>query len=433
MPSETYTSNGVFPLSGTLSDYTITQIEIAGAGGGASIFGGVGGSTNTGGNGARIYASDFENILYTENSLQIYIGRKGTFTEIIPNLIASSGSGGGSSSIVGTNTGTTILVAGAGGGAGVSDNGMTFGGNYEQQGGSAAPDAIGGGFGFGGFGGSGGYGLGKNGISGNPGTGGSGGSSFVAGANPSLIAATIPGGIGNGFGNGGEGVLYYVTPGSTSPSLTGGGGGGYGGGGGGGADDTAFGAGGGGGGNFINGVYILTTNVQSANNAGTYETTAGDGYVTITYTVNSPAICLLSDCDVLLSDFTLKNITEITLSDEVIGYLSKRPEKIKKVIKHTHLVNSLEETNKPYLIPMNTFGSNSPDKDIHLSGHHRIIVQTENNHFAGVQTFKLGNCKKETNNSDEVDYYHIILENRGVGLIVNNLPVEDCVDEFKNV
>ena len=82
---------------------------------------------------------------------------------------------------------------------------------------------------------------------------------------------------------------------------------------------------------------------------------------------------------------------------------------------------------------MNTFGSNSPDKDIHLSGHHRIIVQTENNHFAGVQTFKLGNCKKETNNSDEVDYYHIILENRGVGLIVNNLPVEDCVDEFKNV
>jgi hypothetical protein len=38
MPSETYTSNGVFPLSGTgLSDYTITQIVIAGGGGGVGV------------------------------------------------------------------------------------------------------------------------------------------------------------------------------------------------------------------------------------------------------------------------------------------------------------------------------------------------------------------------------------------------------------
>jgi hypothetical protein len=143
----------------------------------------------------------------------------------------------------------------------------------------------------------------------------------------------------------------------------------------------------------------------------------------------SSAICLLPDCDVLLSNFTLKNITEITLSDEVIGYLSKRPEKIKKVIKRTHFTNFLEDTNKPYLIERSAFGPNVPDKDIHLSGHHRIITQTEDNHFVGVQSFKLDNCKKALNNPDEVTYYHILLENQGAGLIVNNLPVEDCIEE----
>jgi hypothetical protein len=30
---------------------------------------------------------------------------------------------------------------------------------------------------------------------------------------------------------------------------------------------------------------------------------------------------------------------------------------------------------------------------------------------------------------DEVDYYHILLENQRAGLIVYNLPVEDCIEE----
>lgn len=32
-------------------------------------------------------------------------------------------------------------------------------------------------------------------------------------------------------------------------------------------------------------------------------------------------------------------------------------------------------------------------------------------------------------NPDTVTYYHIVLENKGSGLVVNNLPVEDCIDE----
>ena len=416
------------PGGGTLSEYTITQIVVAGAGGGASIlFFESAEYTDSGGNGANISASDFTNTLYTENSLQIYIGGGGTFTKTATNLLASSGSGGGSSSIVGANTGNTILVAGAGGGAGISDDGaLSPGGDYEQQGGSPTVGAAGGGGGLNGTGGTGGTGTGEDGIAGSSGNGGAGGSS-ISNINGSLIV--ISGGTGNGGGNGGNGVSSFI--GVNLYSLSGGGGGGYGGGGSGGADGTGFGAGGGGGGNFINSTYILTSTVQSANNAGTYFTVAGDGYVTITYTINSPpsAICLLPNCDVLLSNFSLKNITEITLADEVIGYLTKRPEKIKKVIKRTHFTNFLEDTNKPYLVEKSAFGPNVPDKDIHLSGHHRIITQTEDNHFVGVQAFKLENCKKVTNNPDEVTYYHILLENQGAGLIVNNLPVEDCIDD----
>jgi len=136
----------------------------------------------------------------------------------------------------------------------------------------------------------------------------------------------------------------------------------------------------------------------------------------------------MSDCDILLSNFTTKNITELSVSDEVLGYLSNRAEKIKKILKRTHFIDFLEETNKPYLIKKNAFGPDTPNKDIHLSGHHRIITKMEDNHFVGIQTFQLPNCKKETENSDEVTYYHVLLENKGVGLIVNNLPVEDCVE-----
>jgi hypothetical protein len=235
----------------------------------------------------------------------------------------------------------------------------------------------------------------------------------------------LPGGVGYGGGAGGNGTF----------EGSGGGGGGYGGGGGGGFGGFAGGGGGGGGGSYFNATNFSAVYSEYPNSGGDPLNTNPsrynglDGYVTITYTVNSPAICLLSDCDVLLSDFTLKNITEITLSDEVIGYLSKRPEKIKKVIKRTHFIDFLEDTNKPYLIERSAFGPNVPDKDIHLSGHHRIITQTEDNHFVGVQSFKLDNCKKALNNPDEVDYYHIILENQGAGLIVNNLPVEDCIEE----
>jgi hypothetical protein len=349
------------------------------------------------------------------NYLNIIVGEGGQ------NGGPNSGGGGGGSSIIRDDTGLFYYaVAGGGGGGGV------FTGNGGTPAGNNALGFCPGLGGNGGSGGAGGVGLNGGGNGGNGGTalltidGGSGGNGYDSYNNAITFGGY--GGLGSGVGGDGSTIGGFGT---------GGGGGGYGGGGGGGVDFTVGGGGGGGGGSYFDTIFftsVYSTYTNSGGNGGRF--TGLDGYVTITYTINpSPAICLLPDCDVLLSNFSLKNITEITLSDEVMGYLTKRPEKIKKIIKNTHAVGFLEDTNKPYLIERSAFGPNIPDKDIHLSGHHRIITQTDDNHFVGVQTFKLDNCKKVVNNPDEVTYYHILLENSGVGLIVNNLPVEDCIEE----
>jgi hypothetical protein len=162
----------------------------------------------------------------------------------------------------------------------------------------------------------------------------------------------------------------------------------------------------------------------------------GDNFVTaedppafvINFDVEPNEVCFLSNCDVVLSDLSLKNITHLTVDDEVLGFISKTPQKIKKILNHLHKTDSLQETNKPYLIPKSSFGENIPDKNIHVSGHHRIILSGGKDTYLGVQAFKLDKCKKETQPPTEVVYYHIILENKGEGLLINNLPVEDCID-----
>jgi hypothetical protein len=60
-----------------------------------------------------------------------------------------------------------------------------------------------------------------------------------------------------------------------------------------------------------------------------------------------------------------------------------------------------------------------------LSGHHRLIFEQENGEYVGVQAFKL-NFEKAQVDGETVDYYHIELEDKREGLIVNNIPVESC-------
>jgi hypothetical protein len=146
--------------------------------------------------------------------------------------------------------------------------------------------------------------------------------------------------------------------------------------------------------------------------------------------INLLPICFLSDCDIVLEDYSTKNISVLEKSDKVLGYFSKQPQSISQILKTKHQIKSLQPTNVPYLIKKSSFSENVPEKDIHLSGHHRIILKTGENNFTGIQTFKLQECVKVNYNNleEKVEYYHIILENKEESLIANNLPVESCVD-----
>lgn len=180
---------------------------------------------------------------------------------------------------------------------------------------------------------------------------------------------------------------------------------------------------------FVQDLNFLTFSITS-NETDLIVATGALKEIAYTAFVPTPPICLLSDCDILLSDHTYKNITLLTTDDEIFGYFSGQPIKIQKIIKHVHFIDFLQETNKPYLIKKDAFGENVPNRDIHLSGHHRIILKENKEKYVGVQTFKLANCYKAKMTEDEVVYYHILLEDKNEGLIVNNLPVESCRDNI---
>ena len=69
-----------------------------------------------------------------------------------------------------------------------------------------------------------------------------------------------------------------------------------------------------------------------------------------------------------------------------------------------------------------------------FSGSYYFYYSTDSgstwNKYVGVQAFKLKNCVKAKKVEDEVVYYHIMLEDKSEGLIVNNLPVESCIDDI---
>jgi hypothetical protein len=404
----TYTSNGVFPPTGNLSGYIIQSIEIAGAGGGAGIGGGTVGVENDGGNGALITTG----ILNVNgiNKLNIYVGTGGSAGA------ANSGGGGGASSKITNDDDTiTFLIAGGGGGGGV------VGGNKGGAGGTPTGQAaeinigrIGGGLGgSGGVGGAGGVGT-DPGVKGGNGDGGNGGNGRVS------TGAVINGGVGDGTGIGGNCATTSIGLG------VGGGGGGYGGGGGGGVDGSD-GGGGGGGGSFSDMTYFATTNYSLYENSGgnTSRPTGAQGYVKITFSAVPEPICLLSNCDVLVNGDIYKNIKTITLDDIVVGYFSRQPQRIRKILKNTHFLKDIEYTNKPHIIRKSQLSNNVPSKDVCLSGHHRLILKQEDGGYIGVQAFKL-NFERAEIEGEVVDYYHIELEDNHEGLIVNNLPVESC-------
>ena len=104
---------------------------------------------------------------------------------------------------------------------------------------------------------------------------------------------------------------------------------------------------------------------------------------------------------------------------------------VKRIIKSK--TGNVEETNKIIKIKKNSFGENAPEKDIYLSGHHRIIFFTEDNTLLGVQALKIKEVADNTvsrheilkiTEEDDVYYYNIELETSDAGLIASGLPIE---------
>ena len=143
--------------------------------------------------------------------------------------------------------------------------------------------------------------------------------------------------------------------------------------------------------------------------------------------------CLLACSSVLLSDYTYKPISQVTSDDSVLCPFSKQPKKIKRCRCNVVDLKLLDSNNFPYRIPKGFFTPTIPEKDVFISGFHRIIAPSIDNIFDWIQTHRLvPDEHKITNEEDilkitgesEVKYYHIELEGGKGGMFVDGLPVE---------
>ena len=183
-------------------------------------------------------------------------------------------------------------------------------------------------------------------------------------------------------------------------------------------------------------VHSESYEVISELNFSTFCTTINDNVIAVsgynetsTFSTSNyipSSVCLLDNCFILLSIGTYKAISLLTEKDKILGFFSKKEESILKIQKHTHVIKNIPFENRPYLISKHSFGKNIPNKDINVSGYHRIILEKEKDHFIGIQTFKIPSCTLDSSfkTDDIVIYYHVKLINQNEALIVNNLPLE---------
>lgn len=135
--------------------------------------------------------------------------------------------------------------------------------------------------------------------------------------------------------------------------------------------------------------------------------------------------CLLKSSQIL-TDKGYKSIEDLDIrQDKVLTVLTNEWSAIKQVVKQSLKLNSLVPTNKPYIIKKDFFGIDLPINDVFISGHHRVILQTDVNMYEGVHTYKLPGCNVYDceRANDMVDYYHVELE-RNYGFYVSNIAVE---------
>ena len=127
------------------------------------------------------------------------------------------------------------------------------------------------------------------------------------------------------------------------------------------------------------------------------------------------------------------------MGDLVLSCISQSFEKVVAVHKTEINLDELEPTNEPFLISKNFFGTNSPNKDLLISGHHQLIFFNPDHKALGIHSFRalpssmcLGKDFKKIKaftNSDKIFYYHLELASGKDGFYANNIAVESFVEE----
>jgi hypothetical protein len=146
------------------------------------------------------------------------------------------------------------------------------------------------------------------------------------------------------------------------------------------------------------------------------------------YTLSVTQPCLLPFTKVKLFDNEYISVQNLSQGDIVKSPFSDKPQMIKQILKNSVSFDPTSK-NMPICIPKSFLSQNVPSEDVYISGHHRIIIQTGENNYTGIQAFKLTDrflTQEELQNKfgDELVYYHIELEDPTEHLIVSDMFVE---------
>jgi hypothetical protein len=121
-----------------------------------------------------------------------------------------------------------------------------------------------------------------------------------------------------------------------------------------------------------------------------------------------------------------KDVSVLKEGDRVLSSFSKQAKTIKRIIKTCVNKHQIDIRNLPFQIKKNSFANDVPDKDIRISGFHRVILGGQDkSKYTGVQVFKL--CPSSAvafeELPEEMVYYNIELEDVDA-VFCNNLAVE---------
>jgi hypothetical protein len=142
-------------------------------------------------------------------------------------------------------------------------------------------------------------------------------------------------------------------------------------------------------------------------------------------------VCLLGKTLILTENNQYKQVEDLTEDDKIVAAFTNNIISIKRIIKNIVDLQTTVKDNYPLLIRKNSVSKNLPLDDIFISGHHRIILQIDNNHTIGVQACKIFDSflsqeeiESHKNKDGYLYYYHIELEDNTEHLISSGIAIE---------